>query len=201
MKSSHRTPITLITGALGSGKATELKPFRQEKTALVFIGDLKSQEMKSLANSEMRVIRRPCPTNFWKTSPRQHRFSSLGNDPRRNIHRRSGCHHERHGGRAQAIEPRERRALRLEDDELDLLLFNFLQELIYYKDAEKLMLRVNQARVQGGAKPYVLEAIAHGETLDPERHHPRVDVKAVTLHRFRLEKTERGWRASVILDI
>ena len=51
-----------------------------------------------------------------------------------------------------AIEPRERRELRLENDELDLLLFNFLQELIYYKDAEKLMLRVNQARVQGGCQ-------------------------------------------------
>jgi SHS2 domain-containing protein len=100
-----------------------------------------------------------------------------------------------------AIEPRERREFRLESEELDLLLFNLLQELIYYKDAEKLMLRVNQARVQAEARPYVLEAIARGETLDPERHHPWVDVKAVTLHHFRLEKTERGWEASVILDI
>ena len=100
-----------------------------------------------------------------------------------------------------AIAPRERREWRLENDELDLLLFNFLQELIYYKDAEKLMLRVNQARVQSEARPYVLETLACGETLDPERHHPRVDVKAVTLHHFLLEKTEQGWRASVILDI
>ena len=100
-----------------------------------------------------------------------------------------------------AIEPRQRREWRLENDALDLLLFNFLQELIYYKDTEKLMLRVNQARVQAEARPYVLEALASGETLDPERHHPRVDVKAVTLHHFRLEKTERGWEALVILDI
>jgi SHS2 domain-containing protein len=100
-----------------------------------------------------------------------------------------------------AIEPRQRREFRLESDELDLLLFNLLQELIYYKDVEKLMLRVNQARVQAEARPYILEAIARGETLDPERHHPRVDVKAVTLHHFRLEKTDRGWEALVILDI
>jgi SHS2 domain-containing protein len=100
-----------------------------------------------------------------------------------------------------AIEPRERRELRLENDELDLLLFNLLQELIYYKDAEKLMLRLNQARIQADTKPYVLGAIARGEVLDPERHHPRVDVKAVTLHHFRLQKTEGGWEALVILDI
>lgn len=85
--------------------------------------------------------------------------------------------------------------------ELDLLLFNLLQELIYYKGTEKLMLRVNQVRVQADAPPLVLEAIARGEVLDPGRHHPRVDVKAVTLHHFRLEKTERGWQAWVILDI
>jgi SHS2 domain-containing protein len=100
-----------------------------------------------------------------------------------------------------AIQPMERREFRLENDELDLLLFNLLQELIYYKDAQKLILRINQARVQADTKPYVLEAVACGEVLDPDRHHPRVDVKAVTLHHFRLEKTNRRWEASVILDI
>jgi SHS2 domain-containing protein len=100
-----------------------------------------------------------------------------------------------------SIQPRERREFRLENDELDLLLFNLLQELIYYKDAQKLMLRIQQVRLKGKARPYILEAVAMGETLDPERHHPRVDVKAVTLHHFRLEKTESGWKALVILDI
>ncbi len=100
-----------------------------------------------------------------------------------------------------AIQPQERRELRLENDQLDMLLFDFLQELIYYKDAEKLMLRTPQVRVQEKSKPYILEAAAMGERLDPARHHPRVDVKAVTLHRFRLAKTDRGWEAFVILDI
>ncbi|MDD5233464.1 MAG: archease [Syntrophales bacterium] len=34
-----------------------------------------------------------------------------------------------------------------------------------------------------------------------ERHHPLVDVKAVTFHRFSLKETGEGWRAFVILDI
>lgn len=37
--------------------------------------------------------------------------------------------------------------------------------------------------------------------LDPDRHQQRVDVKAVTLHQFHLEKTNGGWIAQVILDI
>ena len=47
-----------------------------------------------------------------------------------------------------AIQPKEKRELRLENDQLDMLLFDFLQELIYYKDSEKLMLRIPQVRVQ-----------------------------------------------------
>jgi SHS2 domain-containing protein len=100
-----------------------------------------------------------------------------------------------------AILPKEKRELRLENDQLDMLLFDLLQELIYYKDSEKLMLRTPQIRIQEKSKPYTLEATALGEKLDPDRHHPRVDVKAVTLHRFRLDQTDRGWDVFVILDI
>ena len=47
----------------------------------------------------------------------------------------------------------------------------------------------------------VLEAEARGEPLDPLRHRLQADVKAVTLHRLRVEQTARGWEASVVLDI
>ena len=100
-----------------------------------------------------------------------------------------------------SIQPRERREWKLENDALDMLLFNLLQELIYYKDAERLMLRLNQVEIEEKQESYVLEAVASGEQLDPDRHRQRVDVKAVTLHRFSLEKTERGWETMVILDI
>jgi len=100
-----------------------------------------------------------------------------------------------------AIQPKETRVLGLENSQLDLLLFDFLQELIYYKDAEKLMLRVGQIKIQEDGGNFTLHATAQGETLDSERHLPRVDVKAVTLHQFQLEKTGEGWEAHVILDI
>jgi SHS2 domain-containing protein len=100
-----------------------------------------------------------------------------------------------------AIFPRETKEFALDNERLDLLLFDFLQELIYYKDAQKLMLRVGRVQIKEKEGKFFLRATVRGERLDPERHHPRVDVKAVTLHRFRLEKTDRGWEAFVILDI
>jgi SHS2 domain-containing protein len=100
-----------------------------------------------------------------------------------------------------AIQPQEQRALEVADDALDLLLFNVLQELIYYKDAELLLLRLQQVRIDDQDGRYSLHAIAAGERLDPQRHQMRVDVKAVTLHHFSLTETDSGWEASVILDI
>lgn len=100
-----------------------------------------------------------------------------------------------------AIEPQAQRTFSLENDALDLLLFNFLQEFIYYKDCEQLLLRAQQVQIQENHGQYQLSAVSQGEKLDPSRHEQRVDVKAVTLHRFQLEKTDDGWTAMVILDI
>ncbi|MBD1862874.1 MULTISPECIES: archease [Trichocoleus] len=101
----------------------------------------------------------------------------------------------------EAIAPQETRTFTLDNDELDLLLFNFLQEFVYYKDSEQLLLRPQQVQIEQKDTLYYLTAMAKGEELDPERHQQRVDVKAVTLHRFKLEQTPEGWTALVILDI
>jgi SHS2 domain-containing protein len=99
------------------------------------------------------------------------------------------------------IEPREMRCIELKNDAIDMLLFDFLQELIYFKDAERLLLRVREMRIEEREGTYSLSATTVGEPLDARRHQQRADVKAVTLHDFRVEKTEGGWKASVILDI
>jgi SHS2 domain-containing protein len=100
-----------------------------------------------------------------------------------------------------SIQPLEKREFQLKNEKLDMLLFDLLQELIYYKDSEKLMLRVHQIQIKKEEGQYVLKAIALGERLDPNRHATRADVKAVTLHRFQLVKTDQGWKAQIILDI
>lgn len=100
-----------------------------------------------------------------------------------------------------AIELKEMRKIVLEDDALDLLLFNFLQEFIYYKDSELLLLRTKEIQFEEKDSKHHLTAVLQGEKLDSDRHHQRVDVKAVTLHHFQLKQTTEGWTAMVILDI
>ena len=101
----------------------------------------------------------------------------------------------------EAIEPRETRRIGLKNDAIDMLLFDFLQELIYFKDADRLLLRIREVQIDEKEDAYSLNATATGEPLDPARHQQRADVKAVTLHDFRVEKIDGGWKASVLLDI
>src|SRR5258707_2459993 len=93
----------------------------------------------------------------------------------------------------ESIQAKDRRALVLENSALDLLLFDLLQELIYFKDSEQLLLRVYQLSIRQEGDLWKLTGEAQGEKLDPARHRQRADVKAVTLHHFKLEKTDAGW--------
>jgi len=82
-----------------------------------------------------------------------------------------------------------------------MLLFNFLQELIYFKDPEELLLRVRVVDISKEDDAYVLSGEGKGENLNPEKHQLNADVKAVTLHLFKVELTPEGWHATVVLDI
>ena len=104
-------------------------------------------------------------------------------------------------GNLEGIEDRQRRPIRLEEQSADLLLFRLLEELIYLKDAEGLLLRVPAVRILRRDGTLLLEAEARGEPLDPLRHELQADVKAVTLHLLRVEQTALGWEAFVVLDI
>ena len=100
-----------------------------------------------------------------------------------------------------AIESRETRQIELASDSIEMLLFDFLQELIYFKDASRLLLRARSVQITQKEEGYFLKASVAGEQLDATRHHQRADVKAVTLHGFFVEKDDGGWRTRVLLDI
>ena len=101
----------------------------------------------------------------------------------------------------EEIQPRQTRQIELSNDMLDMLLFDLLQELIFLKDAERLLLRIREVQVDERDEIYIMKATAEGEPVDAERHHQRADVKAVTLHDISVERTEGAWKARVLLDI
>lgn len=101
----------------------------------------------------------------------------------------------------QEVARREEITIRLEDVEPDLLLWAFLQELVFQKDARRLLLHADRLAIGEERGTVTLDATLRGERLDPARHKLLVDVKAVTLHRLRLAREGDLWKATVVLDV
>lgn len=105
-------------------------------------------------------------------------------------------------GNPDSVRKKERRAFDLTSKAIDLLLYNFLQELIYFKDVDQLLFGGFDLAIQKEAeKRYRLAGTGQGEPIDRERHHLLVEVKAVTMHRFEVTPGPDGWKAIVVLDI
>lgn len=92
------------------------------------------------------------------------------------------------------------RRIALQADTLDLLLFDWISELIFLKDRDSAVFPWCQVQM-AGAGPCVLTAQMKGGVIDRERTALGVDPKAVTFHRFALDRNDGGWRARLVIDI
>jgi SHS2 domain-containing protein len=101
----------------------------------------------------------------------------------------------------ETVRPLVEKDVALEAEELDILLVRFLGELVFFKDAENLLLRARDIEIRSRGSGYELRSRLAGEPIAPARHRLKVDIKAVTLHRLRVEHTAEGWECRVVLDI
>jgi SHS2 domain-containing protein len=85
----------------------------------------------------------------------------------------------------------------LDGDNLEELLHDWLAELLYTFHARRLVLA--DFHVQVG--PTGLTATARGEPIDPRRHEIDDEVKAITWHALKVERSADGWMAEVIVDV
>jgi SHS2 domain-containing protein len=100
-----------------------------------------------------------------------------------------------------SLRQQESRDAHVENEELEIALVKFLEELIYHKDANQLLLKATDVRVSQGGDAWSVDATLKGESIDPSRHELSNDVKAVTVHRLKVERTGGGWKATVVLDV
>ena len=98
------------------------------------------------------------------------------------------------------IAPGTRRAVQIEAASIDLLLFDWLTELIFMKDSEQFVTTATDVAVQEGV-PCRLRAYCAGGQIQRGRTVLRADPKAVTFHQFTVERRGDGWHARVVIDI
>ncbi len=88
----------------------------------------------------------------------------------------------------------------LEAKDAEFLLHDFLQELLYLKDAELLLFREYKLKIEKAEKGMKLTATMLGDHLDPTKQTLLIDAKAVSWHMFKVEKSN-VWKAFFIVDL
>ena len=90
-----------------------------------------------------------------------------------------------------------KKEIELESSNVEQLLFDFIEELIYINDAEYLIFKDFKIKI----KDNKLTAILEGDKINPKKQILLTDVKAITLHKFSLKKSKQGYKAVIIPDL
>ena len=102
----------------------------------------------------------------------------------------------------EEVRPVEEVSIQLEADDVEALLHDWLDELLYVFSTQRLALAEFRVHLEGEPPLYTrLTGIARGEPIDLRRHDIDAEVKAITWHALKVEQNAQGWLAEVIVDV
>ncbi|MEM2536377.1 MAG: archease [Candidatus Hadarchaeales archaeon] len=99
------------------------------------------------------------------------------------------------------VEPREEVEVELEAEDEQALLYDWLDRLLYFRDAEGLLLSRFEVEVREEGKRWRLRGRAWGERFDPSKHEERTAVKAMTYHLMEIRKEGDRVVVQAVVDI
>jgi SHS2 domain-containing protein len=96
-----------------------------------------------------------------------------------------------------------RQVIDLEEPDIPSLLFEWLERLVYLKDAHGVVFHLVSLAVtpSPNQSAWRLHADVIGAPVDPSEQELRSDVKGVTKHLYAVTQDGAGWRARVVLDV
>jgi SHS2 domain-containing protein len=98
----------------------------------------------------------------------------------------------------EKISEKEVTEFTVEGNDVESLLFNFLDELLYHHEVSLLV--YSRFELDIDIEKFVLTAECWGETFDLERHAQGISIKAVTFHKMKITKEDCNWKIRVVLD-
>lgn len=81
------------------------------------------------------------------------------------------------------------------------LLFDWLSEVVYWKDAAGVVFREAPLTLTREGNIWLLRARLVGALVDQQTQELHTDVKGVTKHLYELKHTDGGWKVCVVLDV
>jgi SHS2 domain-containing protein len=102
----------------------------------------------------------------------------------------------------ERVQPRVERRVVVEYDDLEGLLFSWIDELLYLFDAEKFALsRKIELSIKKG-EGYRIDALLYGEPYDQVKHgFTGLIVKAMTFHMMEIKQIDDYWVVQYVVDI
>jgi len=97
------------------------------------------------------------------------------------------------------IKPKVEKKIKVKAEDLNSLMFSWLNGLLVYVDGENLVFSKFDVKID--EKKFELKANCKGEKINRKKHETRTAVKSCTYHQMKIEKVKSGWKAQVILDI
>ena len=98
----------------------------------------------------------------------------------------------------EKVEERDSLDIQASAGNVEELLVAWLDELLYRYETERF---IGRRFVIEDMSDTSLRASVFGEKIDPDRHEIRTEIKSVTYHQLKVEKTDDGWKAQVIFDV
>lgn len=97
------------------------------------------------------------------------------------------------------VKPEKEIVIEKEEKTIERLLLELLEDIIYYKDKDAMVF--HDVTVEVNEEKLKAKATLHGDDIKAEEQDLLHDVKAITMHYWRVDKTDDGWVANVVLDI
>ncbi len=100
------------------------------------------------------------------------------------------------------VEPKIEDSVQVEAHDEYALLYNWLEELLIKFDVTQTVYsRFKVSSIEKKPSGFTLSAKIWGEHFNPEKHPPKVGIKAVTYHRMEIVKKPKAVTVKFILDI
>ena len=93
------------------------------------------------------------------------------------------------------------RVIERNDVDPSVLLFDWLSEVVYWKDAAGVVFREAPLTLTREGDVWLLRARLIGAPVDWQTQELHADVKGVTKHLYEVKQDGRQWKAKVVLDV
>ena len=103
---------------------------------------------------------------------------------------------------SENVESKEEKKIEVEAEDEKALLFDFLNNIITFHDADNLIfheVKVESLIERDGT--FYLIATIKGEQYDPEKHEQGTVAKAPTYHEMKIQKEQEKYTIKVLIDI